>query len=54
MIISVKNKYTLQVDEFNFKCRIGKNGLTRNKIEGDKKTPIGIFNLGNLDRKSVV
>lgn len=48
MIISLKNKYTLQVDDFNFRCCIGKNGLTRNKIEGDKKTPIGIFKLGNL------
>ena len=39
MIISVKNKHTLQVDEFKFKCCIGKNGLTSNKKEGDKKTP---------------
>tara|TARA_B100000989_G_C19528514_1_gene468290 strand:+ start:180 stop:674 length:495 start_codon:yes stop_codon:yes gene_type:complete len=48
MVIVLKNKYTLQVDDFNFKCSIGKNGLTKRKIEGDKKTPRGIFNLGKL------
>ena len=40
MIIYLKNKHTLQVDEFKFKCSIGKKGLTKNKSEGDKKTPI--------------
>ena len=48
MIISVKNKHTLQVDEFKFKCCIGKNGLTSNKKEGDKKTPKGTFKIENL------
>ena len=48
MIISLKNKHTLQVDEFKFKCTIGKKGLTKNKSEGDKKSPIGIFGIGNL------
>lgn len=48
MIISLKNKHTLQVDEFKFKCAIGKKGLTKNKSEGDKKSPIGIFGIGNL------
>ena len=33
---------------FEFKCCIGKNGLSKNKIEGDYKTPIGLFKLGNL------
>ena len=37
MTILVKNKHTLQIDEFKFKCCIGKNGATRNKKEGDKK-----------------
>ncbi len=37
MTILVKNKHTLQIDEFKFRCRIGKNGLTKNKKEGDKK-----------------
>lgn len=48
MTILVKNKHTLQIDEFQFRCCIGKNGLTKNKREGDKKTPIGVFKLGNL------
>ena len=48
MIILLKNKQTLKVDDFIFKCSIGKNGRTKNKTEGDKKTPRGIFSIGNL------
>ena len=48
MIIVLKNKHTLQVDGFSFKCSIGKNGLSKRKVEGDKKTPIGNFGIGNL------
>jgi L,D-peptidoglycan transpeptidase YkuD (ErfK/YbiS/YcfS/YnhG family) len=48
MTILVKNKHTLQIDEFIFKCCIGKNGLTVNKKEGDKKTPKGTFEIENL------
>ena len=48
MIIYLKNKHTLQVDDFNFKCCIGKNGLSSKKVEGDKKTPKGIFNIEHL------
>ena len=48
MIITLKNKHTLQVDNFTFKCCIGKKGLTNNKKEGDNKTPKGKFKLGNL------
>ena len=55
MTILVKNKHTLKIDNFTFKCCIGKNGTTKNKKEGDKKTPRGIFEIGNLyfrnDRK---
>ena len=55
MTIFIKNKHTLQIDEFKFRCCIGKKGLTSNKIEGDKKTPKGTFEIGNLyfrkDRK---
>jgi L,D-peptidoglycan transpeptidase YkuD (ErfK/YbiS/YcfS/YnhG family) len=39
MTIFIKNKHTLQVDDFKFKCSIGKNGTTKHKKEGDKKTP---------------
>jgi len=48
MILYLRNKQTLQVDEFNFKCCIGKNGLTFKKKEGDQKTPKGIFKIENL------
>jgi len=48
MTIILKNKVTLLFDDFVFKCSIGKNGLSRSKIEGDKKTPIGTYTLGNL------
>ena len=48
MIINVKNKDTLIIDEFKFKCCIGKGGFTNKKIEGDKKTPRGTFSLGKV------
>tara|TARA_Y100000591_G_scaffold193845_1_gene167659 strand:- start:1542 stop:2036 length:495 start_codon:yes stop_codon:yes gene_type:complete len=48
MTIFVKNKHTLQIDEFKFKCCVGKKGLTSNKKEGDKKTPKGTFKIENL------
>ena len=48
MIILRKNKDRLKVDDFTFKCCIGKNGLSSNKIEGDFKTPKGTFYLENL------
>ena len=48
MIIYLKNKYTLKIGKFSFKCSIGKNGLSKRKIEGDKKTPNGFFNLGSV------
>ena len=55
MTILVKNKHTLQIDDFKFRCPIGKKGLTKNKKEGDEKTPKGIFEIENLyyrkDRK---
>ena len=48
MIIRLKNKDTLIVDQFRFKCCIGKNGLKKNKVEGDYSTPKGKFLLENL------
>ena len=48
MIIKLKNKDKLIVSSFVFKCSIGKNGLKKNKIEGDKSTPLGTFQLGDL------
>tara|TARA_B100001939_G_scaffold343221_1_gene355567 strand:+ start:548 stop:1042 length:495 start_codon:yes stop_codon:yes gene_type:complete len=48
MTILIKNKHTLQISEFIFKCCIGKKGSTNKKKEGDKKTPKGTFQIGNL------
>ena len=48
MTIVLKNKAALIFDDFIFRCVIGKKGLVKNKIEGDKKTPIGTYSLGNL------
>ena len=48
MTISLENKHTLQIDDFKFRCCIGRKGLTFKKKEGDKKTPKGIYKLGNL------
>ena len=48
MIIWLKNKHTVQLDNFKFKCCIGKNGLTKIKQEGDFKTPKGTFNIEHL------
>ena len=48
MTIIIKNKDTLLIDEFKFKCCIGKNGMKKNKIEGDLSTPKGNFGLEDL------
>ena len=48
MTIIIKNKETLLFDDFKFKCAVGKKGLTKIKKEGDFKTPIGIFELGDI------
>jgi L,D-peptidoglycan transpeptidase YkuD (ErfK/YbiS/YcfS/YnhG family) len=48
MTIFLKNKHTLQVGDFYFKCSIGKSGKTKKKIEGDKKKPKGIFGIQHL------
>ena len=48
MILKLINKDTLIIDEFKFKCCIGKNGLKTSRIEGDKCTPKGKFELGTL------
>ena len=48
MLIKLKNKDTLIIDEFIFKCSVGKNGIKIKKKEGDKITPRGIYSLGKL------
>tara|TARA_B100000787_G_scaffold90338_1_gene66792 strand:- start:573 stop:1061 length:489 start_codon:yes stop_codon:yes gene_type:complete len=48
MLIHVKNKNTLIIDDFKLKCCIGKNGLKSNKKEGDFSTPKGLYDLKKL------
>ena len=48
MTIIVKNKHTLLYEDFKFKCCVGKNNFSKRKVEGDNKTPIGEFKIGNL------
>ena len=48
MSIILKNKESLILEDFTFNCSVGKNGLTENKFEGDKKTPKGFFEIGKL------
>ena len=48
MIIKLKNKEKLIINDFTFRCSIGLKGVNKSKIEGDKSTPSGNFNLGNL------
>ena len=52
MTIIIKNKETLLFDEFKFKCSVGKKGFSKNKKEGDYKTPVGIFDLGYIYYRS--
>ena len=46
MLIKLKNKDTLIIDDFKLKCCIGRKGLKNKKKEGDFSTPRGIFKLG--------
>ena len=48
MIIYLKNKDTLIIDEFRLKCCIGRGNLKKNKVEGDGSTPKGKFGIGTL------
>tara|TARA_B100000795_G_scaffold48337_1_gene31761 strand:- start:7524 stop:8018 length:495 start_codon:yes stop_codon:yes gene_type:complete len=48
MIVFLKKKHTLQVDDFYFKCSIGKNGISKKKTEGDNRTPEGNFKIEHL------
>ena len=52
IIINIKNHNLLQVDDFVFKCSVGKKGFSKKKIEGDNKTPVGLFELEHLYYRS--
>ena len=48
MLIRLKNKDKLIIDDFKLKCCIGKNGVKKQKTEGDNSTPKGIFTIGTF------
>ena len=52
MLLRLKDKDTLIVDQFIFKCSVGKNGVKKKRKEGDKITPKGIYSLGKLYYRS--
>ena len=52
MLLELKNKEYLIIDEFKFKCSIGKRGLKSKKIEGDCSTPKGNFKIGKVYYRS--
>ena len=48
MLIKIKKNGILIFKRFKFKCALGKSGIKKNKKEGDKTTPKGIFSLGKI------
>ena len=52
MLLKLKNKEYLIIDEFEFKCSIGKRGLKSKKVEGDNSTPKGNFKIGKVYYRS--
>ena len=47
MNIKLKNKF-LYFDKYRIKCAIGKRGITHKKLEGDNKTPVGVFKFSSI------
>ena len=52
MLIKLNNKESLELDCFKFKCCIGQNNIKKEKFEGDKATPKGIFSIGPVYYRS--
>ncbi|MDD3663455.1 MAG: L,D-transpeptidase family protein [Candidatus Pacebacteria bacterium] len=42
------NKRLLSIDGVSFFCLFGEKGITEDKIEGDLKTPIGVFKIDKI------
>ena len=47
-MIIVKRSKNLLFKNLKFKCSLGRNGITKNKVEGDKCTPSGIYKLNQV------
>ena len=48
MSIKVYKNSILTFSDKEYRCIIGQNGLTTNKLEGDKKTPVGQFKISHV------
>ena len=47
-MILINKKGFLLFNKKLYRCSLGKNGLSRNKVEGDNCTPVGLYSLGKL------
>ena len=47
-MILINRKGFLLFNKKLYKCSLGKNGLSRSKVEGDNCTPVGLYSLGKL------
>ena len=47
MYIKLINKQLI-LGNYKIKCSIGKRGISKKKVEGDKKTPIGTFKIKSV------
>ena len=47
MNIKLKKKF-LYINNYKVKCAVGKRGITSKKIEGDNKTPAGIYKFKSI------
>ena len=52
MLIKIKKNGLLIFGNYKFRCTLGKAGTKKNKKEGDKATPRGIFTLGKIYYRS--
>ena len=52
MLIKIRKNGVLIFKKFRFRCVLGKLGIKKNKKEGDKTTPLGVFSLGKLYYRS--
>ncbi len=51
-MIKISKSGFLTLNRVKYKCSFGKNGFTKNKLEGDLKTPVGIFKFLNCYYRS--
>jgi hypothetical protein len=48
IVSNINGDYYASILDKKFKCCIGENGVTSNKLEGDGKTPIGNYPLREI------